>query len=162
MNSRTKTSLNNLSRNFSILYCLVILAIYAMITVNIFVDDQRFQDILDDVDTDMDGELHKDEYVEHLLKEIAKKDSNAIKKIQNDTIESFWKIHAENKTTLDKEDHDKFAQNLHFILNEEHRTKLHSRHTVDELKALINPIDGSLGDEFTNEVTYYIYLDISI
>ena len=70
MNSRTKTSLNNLSRNFSILYCLVILAIYAMITVNIFVDDQRFQDILDDVDTDMDGELHKDEYVEHLLKEI--------------------------------------------------------------------------------------------
>ena len=132
MNSRTKTSLNNLSRNFSILYCLVILAIYAMITVNIFREDGELQDIMQDIDTNMNGDIHLEEFRKHF---------QAIRSnIKTETIEQIFNFTAGtqgNNTVLSREE-------LKNLLNENWK-KLHE-HNRELEDIILKLIDGLLDD----------------
>ena len=143
LTARTRESLNNLSRSFSIVYCLLILSIFAMITVNIFREDGELQDIMQDIDTNMNGDIHLEEFRKHF---------QAIRSnIKTETIEQIFNFTAGtqgNNTVLSREE-------LKNLLDENWK-KLHE-HNMELEDIRLKLIDGLLDDEFTSEVKLNAY-----
>ena len=114
-----------------------------MITVNIFREDGELQDIMQDIDTNMNGDIHLEEFRKHF---------QAIRSnIKTETIEQIFNFTAGtqgNNTVLSREE-------LKNLLDENWK-KLHE-HNRELEDIRLKLIDGLLDDEFTSEVKRNAY-----
>ena len=109
-----------------------------MITVNILREDGQLQDIMRDIDTNMNGDIHLEEFRKHF---------QAIRSnIKTETIEQIF-----NFTTGTQGNNIVLSREELKNLLDENWKKLHE-HNMELEDIRLKLIDGLLDDEFSSEV----------